>query len=662
MRTARLLALALILSSAAACQEKLDWSHFVRIGGHGLRPGDIDETLRSAADTYVFGIEVDNDITGRYESFLDPTEKLRALGEFARKAHAAGNYAFVYIAGTECITDKAAAKTSTMAKDHPDWLQRKSTGEPANFGGGTAFWVREGDEDVWLTPFAPGWIKVYMERVRQIAATGIDGIYVDIPYWMTHFEGWENTWASFDDYTVAAFKKKTGLNARTDLKLGDFRDPNFRRWVDFRMEALTDFMRQIDRNAKSVNPKCKTIAEIYPGIEESAVRVGSDVYELYQVVDAIAHEYSTGGNAARRSPLVWFQDMVGMYSFRAFAGGKPTWMLSYSWDGEKQVAAAEAMKNLAMAQLMAGANTWDARGHVMSGSNDLETRKTIFHWIKEHEKTFFLPREPVRPIGVYFSPKTRDYYAEEFTESYRGAMMLLMHSHLEFQVVTPRTLAGFRGDALILPDARSIGAAEMADLRSYVRAGKTLIVTGETGRYDETGAEQAANPIHKLLEITDPARKKVAGSGARFIYDPACPAREYYRRLQKEFDERAAAGQEEQPGFNALREATVAEILRVSGFDPAVRVDISPFAAAQIARVNGKPTVFLASFKGLKSEAVARQIPERDVKITFRTAGKGSVYLLPFLGEVRKLEARWKDGALTCVVPEVAKGAVVWVE
>ena len=47
-----------------------------------------------------------------------------------------------------------------------------------------------------------------MERVRQIAATGIDGIYVDIPYWMTHFDGWEDTWASFDDYTVAAFKRR----------------------------------------------------------------------------------------------------------------------------------------------------------------------------------------------------------------------------------------------------------------------------------------------------------------------------------------------------------------------------------------------------------------------------------------------------------------------
>src|SRR5580692_5018854 len=60
-----------------------------------------------------------------------------------------------------------------------------------------------------------------MQRVRQIAATGIDGIYVDIPYWMTHFEGWENTWASFDDGTVEAFREKTGLDTKKDLKLGD---------------------------------------------------------------------------------------------------------------------------------------------------------------------------------------------------------------------------------------------------------------------------------------------------------------------------------------------------------------------------------------------------------------------------------------------------------
>jgi hypothetical protein len=655
----RTLAVFLCLTHVLYGQVSQDWTHYVRIAGHGLRLDNAEQIVRSATDTNVFGIEVDNDIPGRYESFLDPTEKLKAMHAVAEKAHAAGNYAFVYIAGTECITAKAASSAHSMAKDHPDWLQRKITGEPALFGGGSAFWIREGDEDVWITPFAPEWRKIYMQRVRQIAGTGIDGVYVDIPYWMTHFTGWEDSWVSFDDYTVAAFKAKTGLNARTDLKLGDFRDANFRRWVDFRIDALTGFMRDIDANVKAVNPKCKTIAEIYPGIEESAVRVGSDVYELYRVVDTIAHEYSTGGRAAARTPLAWFQDLIGMYSFRAFAGSKPSWMLSYSWEKEKQIAPGEAMKNLAMAQLMAGTNTWDAQGHVMSGSNDIQTRKVIFGWMKEHEKTFFLPRQPVRPIGVYFSPKTRDYFAKEFIESYRGIMMLLMQSHLEFQIVTPRTLRDFHGEVLILPDARCLGKEEVDSLASYAGSGKTLIVTGETGKYDETGAIRNSNPVDQLLRITDPAEKK---TGKNFMYYPNCPGRAYYAQLQKEFDQQAVAGTWEQTEFNKLRKAFVAEILDVSGFHPAVQIDASPFLSTQIARVGGKVSVFLANFKGLKSKEIAQQAPEENVTIGFSASGPGAIAVLPFLGQLQKVPATFSHGKLACKLPPIDKGAVVWLE
>src|SRR5260370_35428165 len=106
--------------------------------------------------------------------------------------------------------------------------------------------------------------------------TGIDGIYVDSAYWMPHFDRWEDTWASFDDYTVAAFKKDTGLDAKKDLKLGDFSDPNFRKWVEFRIRTFTDFMHEIDTNAKAVTPEITTSPGIYPGIEEQAVRVGPD--------------------------------------------------------------------------------------------------------------------------------------------------------------------------------------------------------------------------------------------------------------------------------------------------------------------------------------------------------------------------------------------------
>src|SRR6202142_4537424 len=159
---------------------------------------------------------------------------------------------------------------------------------------------------------------------------------------------------------------------------------------------------------------------------------------------------------------------------------------------------------------MAGANVWDAPGHSMAGSNDLPTRKKIFGWIKANEKTFYLPRSPIDPVGVYFSPQTRDFYADDFIASYRGILILLMQKHLEFQVVTPRTLPDFQGSALILPDVRLMSDNEKASLRTYVGANKVLLITGE----DATGLGNTANVI-------------------RFSN---CPGKDYKAALQEDFD------------------------------------------------------------------------------------------------------------------------------
>jgi len=618
--------LAVILTPAAGSDlAEQNWTNYVRIGAYGLQGGNADRIVRDAQDSSVFGIEVDNDIPGRYESFLNPEEKLKAIRDVAQKAHAAGNRAFVYIAGTECITANADKTPHTLAKDHPNWLQRKRTGEPAVFGGGAAFWIRKGDEDVWVTPFAPEWRKTYMERVRQIAATGIDGIYVDIPYWMTHFDGWEDTWASFDDYTVAVFKKQTGLDARKDLKLGDFSDPNFRTWVDFRIQAITDFMREIDQNAKSVNPQIKTLPEIYPGIEEEAVRVGADVYSLYPVVDAIAHEYEFGEGdhmASSRTPLDWFSYQVGMYSFRAFAEEKATWILNYSWDGDKKVDRRESMMNLAMSEIMAGANFWDAPGHSMAGSNDLPTRRKIFSWIKAHEKTFYSPRIPIAPIGVYFSPATRNYYADEFIASYRGILILLMQKHLEFQVVTPRTLPDFRGNSLVLPDARILSDDERAQLRAYVGSKKVLVITGENA----TGLEHSANVIEFRR----------------------CPGKDYSASLQKDF---ASTNPEQEHAFlGSLKGETAVEVVG------------SPLLATSISRVGGQPHVFFANFAGLVGGRNPIQTAQSGVRVTISGSSKGSGFLLPFLGEVHPVKGTAGVQGVTYQLPAIDKGAVFWVE
>ncbi len=570
------------------------------------------------------GIEVDNDIPGRYESYLDPTAKLKAIHEVAEAAHKAGNHAFVYIAGTECITAHGDKVAHTLAKDHPDWLQRKITGEPAIFGGGSAFWIRPGDEDVWVSPYAKEWRKTYMERVRQIAGTGIDGIYIDIPYWMTHFDGWEDTWASFDDYTVAAFKEKTGLDAKHDLKLGDFSDPAFRKWVAFRIQTFTDFLAEIDRTAKAVNPEIKTIPEIYPGIEQEAVRVGADVYSLYGVVDAIAHEYEFGAGdhmASSRTPLAWFQYQVGMHSFRAFAQGKATWILNYSWDGDKKVDIKESMMNLAMSQVMAGANFWDAPGHSMAGSNDLPTRKKIFTWIAAHEKTFYLPRGPVDPIGVYFSPETRNYYADEFIPSYRGALILLMQKHLEFQVVTPRTLAEFKGKTLVLPDVRVLSDDEKSFLKNYAANGGTVVITGA----DSTGLNEGKNVI-------------------RF---PKSPDAAYSAAIEKDFEHSSPDAQSEFLGS-------------LAGSNE-VRIQASPQVATSIARTSdGHVNCFFANFAGLQGGVNPVQTPQEHVQVTVSAKADVKGFFLPFLGEAQPVQGVRDGESVRFTLPAITKGAVFW--
>jgi alpha-galactosidase len=602
-----------------------NWTHRVRIAAYGLEGKKAAAIVNDATDSHVFGIEVDNDVTGRYESYLDPEEKLAAIRELAQEAHASGNRAFVYIAGTECITKDADKSAHTLAKDHPDWLQRKLTGEPAVFRSGAAFWIAKGDEDVWISPYAKAWREQYMTRVRQIAATGIDGIYVDIPYWMTHFDGWEDSWASFDDYTVEAFRRKSGLDARHDLKLGDFADPRFRQWIDFRIETITEFLREIDRKAKSVNPRIMTIPEIYPGIEREAVVVGADVYELYQVTDAIAHEYEFGGGdhmATSRTPLDWFRYQVGMHSFRAFAQGKATWILNYSWDGDKNIAPPEPMLNLAMSHVMAGAHFWDAATHVMSGSNDLPTRKRIFEWIEKNERTLYRPREPIHPIGVYFSPQTRNYFPDVFLRSYQGIVILLLQRHLEFQIVTPRTLAEFRGSTLILPDVRLLGDAERSVLRAQISRGMRLVVAG----VDATGL------------VVSPA----------LVRFPECPGRAYLDALEKDFGK----------ADPATAEAFIAALAP----DSSVRVEAPTSVATEIAQVDGKLHIFFANFEGLVAGQNAVPTPQKGIRVSLASAESRKAWFLPFLGEAQEISGQLEDRALVFLLPDVQRGAVVWFE
>jgi hypothetical protein len=275
-----------------------------------------------------------------------------------------------------------------------------------------------------------------------------------------------------------------------------------------------------------------------------------------------------------------------------------------------------------MSQLAVGANFWDAPGHSMAGSNDAETRSAIFAWIAKNQNTFYDPRGPMHPVGVYFSPKSRDYDASTFLPSYRGILLILLQDHREVQVVTPRTLAQFRGGALVLPSVSVLSDKEKALLRSYVEHGGRLIVTGES-----RSGLPAGNNVEEFSK---------------------CPGRSYFEALQKDFTQ--------------ARLESAADFLQVVHTHADLRIDASPNVVTYTAMVGGKPHVFLANFGGIRPGKNVVPVAEREVRIHISTSTKYRMKFLPFLGEVQTLTATHSDKDQEFVLPPIERGGAAWLE
>ena len=197
---------------------------------------------------------------------------------------------------------------------------------------------------------------------------------------------------------------------------------------------------------------------------------------------------------------------------------------------------------------------------------------------------------------------------------------MLLQGHLEFQVVTPRTLAEFKGDALILPDVRILSDSERSWLEHYVGAGKKLIVTG---------ADAIRFPSASNLVRVEP-----------------CPGKAYMAALEADFEHSTPDSQA----------AFLKQIESGSG----IQIEASPQVATSVAMVEGKPHVFLANFAGLRGGVNPVQTVQTGIRITVSSENNGPAFFLPFMGEVQKVAGVRHDGVVSYTLPPLSKGAVFW--
>jgi hypothetical protein len=556
----------------APLEDSSRWMFQARIAGldfsevdsedEGERP-EVDEALDDAVRAGATVIEGDS-VLSDYADDDAFEASCRAIEEVARKCHERNLKIVWYIPSLEVITARGErAGVPSMAKDHPDWVQVNVDNERNVFYGGKEHWVEKGAESAWLCHNS-GYREYFFERVKRLARTGIDGLWVDVPLFMDTVLKWMCT----NPACVEKFRHDTGLDA-SQLKV-DWDDPTWRTWIHWRHEDLNRFCLDVLAAARSQAPSFEIVFEVVTLDCDAATVQGLDGAWTTMSLSK-PHPRGVPGPPQERLTRVWEIDSVsndhGMrpalhddwickIRMNKFAKGcdrgGPTWVFSYG--------AEEADAGLVMAvAVAAGACPYETQTPQMVTTVGQEFRTRTFRWIGENRELLFDAARAAK-VAILHSSSTRDYVERgeadtvfvssmgpypadtynstvpdldptfltgspipttKYLADYTGMCKLLSHGHVPFEIVPVQGLreaddaylASFR--LIVAPSLECLSDLHVEMLRRYVERGGHVLFTGRNvGWKDHLGAARA--PAHRL----DAQLGFDSGAGRRMLAMP----------------------------------------------------------------------------------------------------------------------------------------------
>lgn len=123
-----------------------------------------------------------------------------------------------------------------------------------------------------------------------------------------------------------------------------------------------------------------------------------------------------------------------------------------------------------------------------------------------HAKMGDFGQPPVEEVGLYFSVRSRDWFARENKEKYlqpfAGAHKAMVYEHLPTgfcfdENVNLERLRQFK--VVVLPNVPCLTEAEVALLEQFVQKGGQLVVTGLSGLYSPTGEACKDSALERLI-------------------------------------------------------------------------------------------------------------------------------------------------------------------
>ncbi|MFH1653659.1 MAG: family 10 glycosylhydrolase [Pseudomonadota bacterium] len=526
-----------------------DWMNVATVGGLALDQEISDSEMIALLNDFVNQNATVVEVDGTLSEYITEEvfeRELEIMRKVATYAHDKNLKVVWYYPSLESITIGGEESTSSMYKDHPTWVQLSIDGTVNVFYGSLVFWVDPGDESAWLSPLTP-YRQYYLDRVKKIAATGIDGIWVDVPL----YNDIVGKWTSHTPEEKAQFKADTGYNMPT---VSETPDAAWWRWIQWRHDIIDTFQKDIFAAAREVNPDFYITVETVTMDYNAAVNEGLDgsftgpldgFWHVWEV-DAISDT-----NSMVNAPHDDWLSMLAMFKYgRGADRGRPAWAFVYGYEPED----AETVLTLALA---AQCNPYELKIPQMTTTVGADYRTRVFGWILDYQDEIFRSTSQAK-IALIHSSSSRDYidgtcivagscgvslYSKwnrpdpnmawwtnsepdsidysNYIAEYKGFTKALVHLHQPFDIqpsrlITEAILNNY--EMIVLPDYRSLTDAEATLIKAYVQNGGHAFITGEApGTLDENAVLRGTNALAEILDIDTPAgtcSEKTYGQGS----------------------------------------------------------------------------------------------------------------------------------------------------
>ena len=377
------------------------------------------------------------------------------------------------------------------------------------------------------------WRDWAFELIREVLRTGVDGCFLDGPLVFPK--------CCYCASCRRLFAKESG--GKRMPSFGDWSDPLWKKFLQFRSRSWADFMQGAQAAALSVNPEAVIFLN-GGGFDAASMEIARDPGRMEKFQNFSGSEEFFHCSTSYKSPF----DSLNLARFLS-AGEKPAVVFTHhalsTWHYNPLP---PAEMNSALIQSVAGgANTWFAifMEAMKSRAEEAFEAVSVGKFLEENEE-YYTATQPAAETAVLLSNHTLYHYvsrhkaltraADEngggkeenlivqsgrkperadlaacraasaalMNNEHHGSFDALNFAHVPVRALwdehlVPAKLKGVK--TLVLPNAACLSDEQIAAIQGFVRAGGGLVATFETGAYDQWGDEAERSEWLRFLGV-----------------------------------------------------------------------------------------------------------------------------------------------------------------